>query len=139
MRFLDKVRTGYSPFLNKTQLLLLYVYHWHDWFVIHYWAALQGNAQSKNGGRLVCAAKRQNGGQIRLLPNFWFLRKRGGAFQIKVMLGEQNNIVWTPNSKLLLSLMIRARKLTELNESHLGSLYKWHETSELFIIIYWHD
>ena len=64
MRFLDKVQTGYSPFLNKTQLLLLYMFHWHDRFVIHYWAALQGNAQLKNGGRLVCAAKRQNGGQI---------------------------------------------------------------------------
>ena len=87
----------------------------HDWFVIHYWAALQGNAQSKNGGRLVCAAKRQNGGQIRLLPNFWFLRKRGGSFQIKIMLGGQNNIVWTPKRKLLLSLMIRARKLSEFN------------------------
>ena len=31
------------------------------------------------------------------------------------MLGEQNNIVLTPNSKLLLILMIRARKLSELN------------------------
>ena len=36
-----------------------------------------------------------------LLPNFWFLRKRGVSFQIKIMPGEQNNIVWTPNSKLL--------------------------------------
>ena len=31
------------------------------------------------------------------------------------MLGEQNNIVWTPNRKLLLNLTIRARKLSELN------------------------
>ena len=50
-----------------------------------------------------------------LLPNFWFLRKRGGSFQIQFMLGEQNNIVWTSNSKLLLNLMVRARKLSELN------------------------
>ena len=28
-----------------------------------YWAAREGNAQSQNGGRLICAAKRQNGGQ----------------------------------------------------------------------------
>ena len=45
----------------------------------------------------------------------WFLRKRGGSFQIQFILGEQNNIVWAQNSKLLLSLMIRARKLSELN------------------------
>ena len=60
-----------------------------------------------------------------LLTNFWFLRKNSsclrfqenvrGLFHIKIMLGEQNNIVWTPNSKLLLSLMIRARALSELN------------------------
>ena len=31
----------------------------------NYWAALQSNAQSKNRGRLVCTAKRQNGGRIR--------------------------------------------------------------------------
>ena len=42
-----------------------------------------------------------------LLPNFGFLRGRGGSFQIKIMVGEQ----WIKNSKLLLRLMIRARKL----------------------------
>ena len=39
----------------------------------------------------------------------------GGSFHIKIMLEEKNNIVWTPNSKLLLNLMIRAKKLSELN------------------------
>ena len=84
--------------------------------VTNYWAALQSNAQSKNRGRLVCTAKRQNGGRIRfsaplppppLLPNLGFLRGRGGSFQIKIMVGEQ----WIKNSKLILRLMIRARKL----------------------------
>ena len=82
--------------------------------VTNYWAALQSNAQSKNRGRLACTAKRQNaeGSSFpppspALLPNFWFLRGRGGSFQIKIMVGEQ----WIKNSKLLLRLMIRARKL----------------------------
>ena len=31
--------------------------------LFHYWSVREGNAQSKNGGRLVCAGKRQNGGR----------------------------------------------------------------------------
>ena len=111
------------------------MFHGHDWFVIHYWAALQGNVHSETGGHLVWAAKRQNGGQIRFpvpLPpsqhcyqtsDFWgkgvvaYISRKilGGSFHIKIMLEEKNNIVWTPNSKLLLNLMIRAKKLSELN------------------------
>ena len=30
---------------------------------VYYWAAREGNAQSNNVGRLVCAGKRQNGGR----------------------------------------------------------------------------
>ena len=46
-----------------------------------------------------------------LLPNLWFFRKKRksptfpgkyrGSFQIKILLGEQNNTVWTPNSKII--------------------------------------
>ena len=53
-------------------------------------------AQSKNEGRLVCTAKRQNGERFRfpiplpcVVANLFIVEGKGGSFQIKVMVGEQ--------------------------------------------------
>ena len=130
MRSLDYTlwdwKTGYLPFMNKTHVPL-------TWLIRQSLLGCPlGQCPIKKWRPPHLCSKRQNGWQIRfpvppppspspaLSPNFWFLRKRGsclrfqenirGSFHIKIMLEEQNNVVWTPNSKLLLSLLIRVRK-----------------------------
>ena len=59
-------------------------------FFYYPWAAREGNAQSLNGGQLVCAAKRQKGGRnsqkaLRCpIPLQWgrFLWRGDGSFQV---------------------------------------------------------
>ena len=123
-----KVQTGYSSFLNKNHVPL-------TWLICYPLLGCPSGPTQKLEAASSVQQKIQNGREIRfpvppspspaLLLNLWFLRKKRksptfpgkyrGSLQIKIMLGEQNNTVWAPNSKLLLSLMIRARKLSELN------------------------
>ena len=97
--------------------------HWelHScWLPGHYWAAY-GKAQSKNEHPFLCSKKAiENGSNCisHLSSPGWRI--------------EEEKFSWTPNSQILLSLIIRARKLSELQ-----SPLHWHSAlCKLILLTY---